>query len=205
MSLTEMLSKKIKEEEPTLDIFGADRKVLQIACQDFSNYLKFSCSFADKETNIVDYADKLEESLKENSAEIESFLTVWCGLWLKKWKDRVNLLIGKDNEKESIKASDPKIIANAEYKWTNLKCREEMMEILTAALIKNAEICGTRIIAENLLKTELSKKIDHDINNKEQVLTILNNALRRTREISQRTGPLISIKVDKSYYCQVNN
>jgi hypothetical protein len=199
MSLTKLLSTKIKEAEPTLDIFGADRKVLQTACQDFSNYLKFSCSFANKEQNILEYTNQLEQSLKVNPAEIESFLTVWCGLWLKKWKNRVNLLIGKDNE-ESTKASDPKTVANAESKWTNLKCREEIMEILTAALIKNAEICGTRLIAENLLKAEL-RKIDQDINNKEQVLTILNNALRRTREISQRTGPLISIKVNKSYYC----
>ena len=35
------LSKKIKEAEPTLDLQGADRKVLQVAIQDFTNYLKF--------------------------------------------------------------------------------------------------------------------------------------------------------------------
>jgi len=203
MSLIETLSKKIKEKEPTLDIFGADRKVLQIACQDFSNYLKFTCSLAGKETNIFDYADEIEQSLKANPTEIESFLAVWCGIWLKKWKERVNLLIGKNNENESKKIPVPETL-KSECLWTKLECREEMIEIVISSLIKNAEICGTRIIAENLLKTEMAKKINQEIISKDQVLTILNNALRQSREISYRTGPLISIKVNKGYYLLAN-
>jgi hypothetical protein len=193
-----MLSKKIKEQEPTLDILGADRKVLQVAHQDFTTYLKFNRNLADKETNILDHPDKVEQLHKEDPAEIESFLTVWTGLWLKKWKKRVNLLIGKQNQSGQVVA--PETLAKTESLWTKLECREEMIEIVSATLIKNAEICGTKIIAENLLKTELRKKNDQDINNKEQVLAVLNNALRQAREIAQRTGPLISLKVDKSYY-----
>ena len=202
-SIETMLSKKIKEEEPTLDIFGADRKVLQVALQDFTNYLKFSCSLEDKEINIIDYADKLEKLDKEDAVEIESFLTVWTGLWLKKWKNRVNLLIGKQNQGGSVKALET--LAKGEALWTKLECKEEMIEMVISALIKNAEICGTRIIAENVLKTELGKKIDHDINNKELVFAVLNSALRQAHEIAQKTGPLILIKVEKSYYCQVKN
>jgi hypothetical protein len=204
MNLIEtMLSKKIKEVEPTLDILCADRKVLQVASQDFMNYLNFS-NLVNKETNILDHADKLEQLHKENSDELEAFLTVWSGIWLKKWKQRSNLLIGKQkNQNELSKApeADPK----AESLWTKLECREEMIGIVTSSLIKNAEICGTRIIAENLLKVEIRKNVNIDINNKEQVFAILNNALRRVHEIAQRKGPLISIKIDKSYYCQVNN
>ncbi len=203
MSFIETLSKKMKEKEPTLDIFGADRKVLQVACQDFSNYLKFTCNLAGKETNIFTYADQIEQSLKANPTEIESFLDVWCGIWLKKWKERVNLLIGKNNEDDPSKASSPETL-KSESLWTKLECREEMIEIVSSALIKNAEICGTRIIAENLLKTEITKKINQDIISKDLALTILNNALRQSREISYRTGPLISIKVNKGYYLLAN-
>ena len=202
-SIETMLSKKIKEEEPTLDIFGADRKVLQVALQDFANYLKFSCNLEDKEINIIDYADKLEKLDKEDAVEIESFLTIWTGLWLKKWKNRVNLLIGKQNQGGSVKALET--LAKGEALWAKLECKEEMIEMVISALIKNAEICGTRIIAENVLKTELGKKIDHDINNKELFFAVLNSALRQAREIAQKTGPLILIKVEKSYYCQVKN
>jgi hypothetical protein len=197
-----MLSKKIKEAEPTLDILGADRKVLQVAVQDFTNYLKFNWNIAEEETHILDYADRMKQLHKEDSVEIEAFLAVWSGIWLKKWKERSNLLIGKQNQSELSKA--PETATKAESLWTKLECREEMIEIVSSTLIKNAEICGTKIIAENLLKMEIRKNFSGDINNKEQVLAILNNALRKAREISQRTGPLISIKVDKSYYCQVN-
>ena len=201
--IEKILSKKIKEAEPELDILGADRKVLQVAFQDFTNYLKFNWNLADKEKNILDHADKMEQLHKDDPVEIELFLTVWSGIWLKKWKKRVNLVIGKQNQNELSKA--PETFAKAESLWTKLECREEMIEIVVSMLIKNAEICGTKIIAENLLKMELRKKIDQDINNKEQVLAILNNTLRQAREIVERTGPLISIKIDKSYYYQVNN
>jgi hypothetical protein len=201
-SIETMLSKKIKEAEPTLDLLGADRKVLQVVFQDFTNYLKFNWNLAE-ETNILDHADKTEQLHEVDPVEIESFLTVWSGIWLKKWKKRVNLLIGNQNQNELSKA--PETLAKTEALWTKLECREEMIGLVVSVLIKNAEICGTKIIAENLLKMELRKKIDQDINNKEQVLAILNNALRQAREIAQRTGPLISIKVDKSYYCQVHN
>lgn len=36
-----MIGEKLKEADPALDIMGSDRKVLQVACQDFTNYLKF--------------------------------------------------------------------------------------------------------------------------------------------------------------------
>jgi hypothetical protein len=198
-----MLSTKIKQAEPTLDILSADRKVLQVAYQDFKNYIKFNWNLMKNETNVADHTNKIEQLYKKNQVEIEAFLSVWTGLWLKKWKKRVNLLIGKQYQNELNKTSVT--TAKAESFWSKLECREEIVEILEASLIKNAEICGTKIIAENILKLELNKKIDKDINNKEQVLSILNDALRRVREIAQRTGPLISIKVDKNYYCKVNN
>ena len=202
MNFTEtMLSKKIKEAEPALDILGADRKVLKVACQDFTNYLKFNSNLANKETNISDPAEKIEQLHKEDPVEIESFLTVWTGIWLKKWKERIKLLIGKQNPNELSK--DSKTLTQAESQWTKLECKEEMIEIVVSSLIKTAEICGTQIMAEHLLKMELGKKTDLDINNKEQLLAILNNTLRNAREIAQRIGPLISVKIDKSYFCPV--
>jgi len=78
-----------------------------------------------------------------------------------------------------------------------------MIEILVSALIRNSEICGTEILAEHLLKTELAKKNTQDnINNKEQMLTILNDAMRKAREMAHTTGPLIFVRIDKGYYAQ---
>jgi hypothetical protein len=197
------LSNKIKEVEPTLDVLGADRKVLQVAVQDFMNYLNFYRNLENKETNIPYQIKQMEQLQKEETAEFDSSLAVWSSIWLKKWKERVNLSIGKQNPKATIKA--PESDCKSESLWTKLECKEEIIIIVASALIKNAEICGTQIIAENIVKTETCKCSSEDINSKEQVLKILSNSLRRVRETTQKTGPLIAIQVDKRYYCEVTN
>ena len=205
MNFTESrLLKKIEEAEPSLDLQGADRKVLQVAIQDFNNYLNFSSNFENKETNIlVDQTRRMEQLREEDSVEFDSFLSVWSGIWLKKWKQRINLLIGKQRAKETSKTLEN--ASKDDSLWTKLKCKEEIIEIVVSALIRNAEICGTQVIAEHIVKMETCKRSSQDINSKEQALKILNNALRRAHEITQTTGPLIAIKVDKSYYCEVHN
>jgi len=197
------LSNKIKEVEPTLDVLGADRKVLQVAVQDFMNYLNFYRNLENKETNIPYQVKQMEQLQKEEPAEFDSSLAVWSSIWLRKWKERVNLSIGKQNPKATIKA--PENDCKAESLWTMLECKEEIIGIVASTLIKNAEICGTQIIAENIVKTETCKCSSEDINSKEQVLKILSASLRRARETTQKTGPLIAIQVDKRYYCEVNN
>ena len=197
------LSKKIKETEPTLDILGADRKVLQVAVQDFTNYLNFYRNLENKETNILYQTKQIEQLQKEEPAEFDSSLAVWSSIWLRKWKERVNLSIGKQFAKETSKASQND--SKDESLWTKLECKEQIIGIVASALIKNGEICGTQIIAENIVKTETCKSSSQDINSKEEVVKILNNALRTARETAQKTGPLIAMMVDKRYYCEVNN
>jgi hypothetical protein len=41
-------------------------------------------------------------------------------------------------------------------------------------------------------------------NEKEHILTVLNSALRKAREMAQSKGPLIFVKIDKGYYRAVN-
>jgi hypothetical protein len=193
-----MLTEKLKDADPALDVLGSDRKVLQVACQDFTNYLKYHWGFIGKEANNCDLAEKMENLFKEDPAELEAFLTVWVGIWLKKWKERVKLLIGTQNQNKWNKVA--KTLANAEPLWRSLAHKQEIMEVVVATLIKNGEICGTEILTENLLKMELGEKNNHDIQEKELVLTILNNALRKARDMAQSKGPLIFVKIDKGYY-----
>ena len=201
MDLETLLTKKIKEAEPSLDISGADRKLLQLAYQDLTNYLNFNHYNTNHKTLITSYIPPNELTKQKNLEEIESFLTVWSQIWLNKWKQRVNLSIGKKSQNQLKK---PLPNANAET-LLKLECKEEMTQIVVNALIRKAEICGTKIIAEYLLAMEISKIQATDINSRQQVFTILNNTLRRVREIAQIKGPLISIQIDKSYYYQLTN
>jgi hypothetical protein len=197
-----MLSKKIKEIDPTLDIDGADQKVFQTACQDLTNYLKYmNWSGMNKETSILDKLDKISIFHRKEKAELECFMSYWTHIWLEKWNKRINLLIG--NNKIESKHTDKQTKGNS--LWATLECKEEMTWDIVATLIKHSEICGTQIIAENILKTVIAEKTQKDIQNVEQLLSILTSALTKARNISQTSGPLISIKIDKGYYCQTDN
>jgi hypothetical protein len=130
-------------------------------------------------------------------------LTVWSGIWLKKWKQRFNLIIGPTGQKQPCKNEAAKVEAND--LWSKLECKEEMIEMVVFGLIRNSEVCGTRIIAEDILRHEVGRIVNPDVSDSELLLTVLNNALFRAREVSQRFGPLVSIKVEKTYYSEVTN
>jgi hypothetical protein len=193
-----LLSEKLKDKNPMLDVLGSDRKVLQIACQDLTNYLKVHWELIGKEENECELAERLEKFYNENASELDEFLRIWTGIWLEKWKERVKLLIGNENSKRWNKAT--KTLNNAEPMWKNLANRKEMEEIVTSTLIKNGEICGTSILAENLLKMELGEKTNEYSSEAKRALTLVNNTLRKARELARSKGPLIFVKVDKGYY-----
>jgi len=193
-----LLSQKLREKNPMLDILGQDRKLLQIACQDLTNYLKVHWDLVGKEANDCDVVEKLEKFFNENRSELEEFLDIWTGIWLKKWKERVKLLIGNENANRWNKVT--RILNNAEPIWKNLSNHQEIEEMVVLTLVKNGEICGTSILAENLLKMELGEKKREYFNEKEQLLNVVNNTLRKARELTQSKGPLIFVKIDKGYY-----
>jgi hypothetical protein len=193
-----MLGEKLKEADPALDIMGSDRKVLQVACQDFTNYLKFQWNLIGKEANQCELVERLEKLFQEDASELDAYLTVWTGIWFKKWKERVKLLIGNQNANKWNKMS--KTLANAEPLWRKIEHKQELQEVVVSTLIKNGEICGTEILAENLLKMELGEKNLQTLSDVERLFATLNNSLRKAREMAQSKGPLIFVKIDKGYY-----
>ncbi len=198
-----MLSENLKSKNPMLDIWGADRKVLQIACQDLTNYLKVHWNLAGMEAGDYELTNKLEDLYKSDPKELGDFIDLWTGIWLKKWKERVKLLIGDDDSKKWNKIS--KMISKAEPIWRSLPNRKEMQEIIISTLVKNGEICGTSILSENLLKMELAEiggvKYRDE---KEQILYLVNRAIRKARELTRSKGPLIFVKIDRGYYSSEN-
>ena len=195
-----LMSEKLKNRNPTLDLFGSDRRVLQIACQDLTNYLKVHWNLVGKEANECELVDRIEEFFNSNPKELEEFLSMWTGIWLKKWNERVKLLIGNQDTRRWKKVT--KTLGNAEPVWRKLTNRQEMQDIVVSTLIRNAEICGTSILAKNLLKMELGskKKRKSYVSEEEQVLNVVNNTLRKARELARSEGPLIFVKIDRGYY-----
>ena len=193
-----LMSEKLIEKNPLIDVLGADRKVLQIACQDLMNYLRVHWNLVRKDADQCDVVDRLEKFFEENPDELQEFITVWSGIWLRKWGERVKLLIGNENSKKWNNVT--KILNNADPIWARLSNRSQMVDIVISTLIRNGEICGTSILAENLLKMELGDEKRNYVNEKEQTLNVVNNALKKARDLTQSKGPLIFVKVDKGYY-----
>jgi hypothetical protein len=193
-----MIGEKLKDADSALDVMGSDRKVLQVACQDFTNFLKFHWNLIGKEASQCEVVERLENIFKEDSSELDAFLTVWIGIWFKKWKERVKVLIGDQNASRWNKIS--KNLVNAEPLWKRIEHKQELQEMIISTLLKNGEICGTEILSENLLKMELGEKRVQDLKEQEQICVVVNEALRKAREMSQSRGPLIFVKVDKGYY-----
>jgi hypothetical protein len=197
-----MIGEKLKEADSALDILGSDRKVLQVACEDFTNYAKFHWGLMGRETSQLELTDKLEQIFREDRDELEEFVNVWIGIWFKKWKERVKLLIGEDNASKWRKVT--KTLNNAEPLWRKLEGKQEIRELIATTLIKNGEICGTEILSENLLKLELGEKRVQCLSEKERLLIAVNNALQKGRNMALSRGPLIFVKIDKGYYGYTN-
>jgi hypothetical protein len=197
-----LIGEKLREADSALDILGSDRKVLQVACEDFTNYAKFHWELIGKETSQLELTEKLEQIYREDRQELEEFLSVWIGVWFKKWKERVKLLIGEESAQKWSKVS--KTVTNAEPLWRKLEHKQEIKELVVGTLIKNGEICGTEILSENLLKMELGEKRVQMLSEAERVLIAVNNALRKGRDMAQSKGPLIFVKIDKGYYSAMN-
>jgi hypothetical protein len=47
---------------------------------------------------------------------------------------------------------------------------------------------------------ELGEKRIQQLKDKERILTVVNNTLRKARGMAQSKGPLIFVKIDKGYY-----
>jgi hypothetical protein len=195
-SVEKLISDKIKKIDSTLDFQGSDRKVLQLACKDFANYMKFNC----KSTYNLRLEEKLEKFSREETAELESFLTIWTAIWMKKWQERVKLFIGNQSRNEFNELY--KTLDKAGPIWQTLDCKEELIDIAESTLINNGEICGTQILAEYALKVELAKN-NLNLTDKAQALTFLNNVMNRAHEIAKTSGPLMFVEAGKAYYSSV--
>ena len=183
------LSRKLKEKNPALDLYGADRRLLQIACQDLVNYLKVWWGLAGRELGDVETVMKLEWLIVNEPEEFEEFIDLWAGIWLKKWGERVRLQIGESK----LWARMEKKLGEAKPFWKKLPNKREMTEAVVYALVKNGEICGTRMLAENLLKLELTK-------GKRTAAEIVSDAMAKARRLARTSGPLLIIKVDKGFF-----
>lgn len=193
-----MLVESLKNRNPQLDLQGTDRKVLRIACEDLLNFLKVHWKLVGQEIVEIELTEKIRQYHEENPEELIEFINIWSGIWMRKWSERVKLILAQENT-ERWKEANARLV-KAETSWRRLRNRSEMEDVIIDALVRNGEICGTYILAENLLKNELVPYDEGKIFTKEELFTISHRAMKKAKQLSQSKGPLIFVKVDRKFF-----
>jgi hypothetical protein len=188
-----LIEQKIAMTDFSLDLQGSDRKILQLACKDFANYMKFN-----NKSKSHMKPQQWQRISDEDLAEFESFLTIWVSKWMNKWQERVKLLIGKQNKRRF--CQELKNLEKVETLWEKLECKKELIEAAQSTLINNGESCGSELLAEHAVKLELACNTDVDFADKKRALTFLCSIMHRAQEIAKNRGPLLFVEVNKSYY-----
>jgi hypothetical protein len=194
-----MLMESLRNRNPQLDLQGTDRRVLEIADEDLMNFLRVHWQLTGTESAEYELIEKLYQYHREEPKELEEFVNVWSGMWIKKWNERVKLLFGQEEESSNWQKVSKKI-CDAEPVWKTLPNRHGVEDVVVESLNKNGEICGTSILAENLIKMEIGSSEKIDVNKDEDVLNLVNGTLRRARNLSRSKGPLIFVRLDKRFF-----
>lgn len=195
-----MLMESLRNRNPQLDLQGTDRRVLEIADEDLMNFLKVHWRIIGQESADYELIEKLYSFHQEQPEELEEFVNAWTGIWIKKWDERVKLLIGQQEEENSSWQKVSKKICDADPLWKTLPNRREVEDVVVESLIRNGEICGTNILSENLIKMELGSVEKIDVKKDEDVLNLVNGTLKRARNLSRSKGPLIFVRLDKRFF-----
>ena len=193
-----MLSQSLQDKNPQLNPNTTDKKILQIASQDLLNYLKFHWKLIGRQNAKIELTEKLERYSKKKPKELKQFIDLWSGIWMKKWDERVKVLITNKDHLHWNKTNQRQL--KAEPLWRQLPYRNEMKDIVISTLIRNGEICGTSILAENLIKTELAKYAENKIYANPKLLNITKKAMKKAKHLSQSKGPLIFVRIDKRFF-----
>ena len=193
-----LLAEKLRSRNPTLDFSGPDRRILRIACQDLKNYLKVCWGLVGKEGGGQKLLERFERFYWMEPKQLGEFLDLWSGMWLRKWRERVKLVVG--GEEWGRLNGTAKTLRRGEKVWMNLANRREMLDLVASTLVKNGEICGTSILAENLLKMELGENAGKYMCGREGIVNVVNNVLRKARRLARSRGPLIFVRMDRGFY-----
>lgn len=188
-----LLSESLRNRNPQFDLQGSDKRLLRTASEDLMNYFMFHWKLTSQEITQLEFTERIRRYLIEEPEELKEFLKIWSGLWMKKWNERVKP-VTETKESQRLE-KNRKRLDQAEPLWNQLRNRIEIKDILTEALIRNGEICGTSILAEHLLKTELASTMErkNPTNSLQDLLDITNKALKRARNLSRTKGKTIFI------------
>ena len=185
------LAGELEKEIPDLDVYGAERKLLDFAYQDLETCLKEKC----EDPNFGDIEEALNDEARQE--EIKAFLKVWTTQWLEKWRERVTFC--QKMPQFSLEHLKTKTKAKKIFKL--MENGQELKKLVVQKLINEGEICMAELIAENMIIEEIAYRLKM---NKGKAPTdknvldpwsILQEVSPRVKSLAERKTPIIHLKL----------
>lgn len=186
------LAKELEKEIPDLDLYGAEKKLLDFACRDLEAWLEVK-----REGANADEVNKVSDVL-ENQEEIKAFLKVWTIQWLEKWRERVTLC----QKMPTFSLRQAKRKKGAKKLFDNMEEGQELKKYVVQKLVNQGELCMPELIAENLVIEQISFSMGAHIEDEEsadktkmKAWQILQEMLPNVKSLANKKTPLIHMKV----------
>ncbi len=189
--ITSCLATQLEKEIPDVDIYGAEKKLLDFAYQDLETCIKLTW----KGINSEDLEEALSNEDKQE--EIKAFLKVWTKQWLKKWRERVTLC--RKTPRFSLRHIKAKQKATKLFK--QMENGQELKDFVVQKLINQGEVCMPELIAENLVIEQITFRLKAQ-NGKTSVdkealkpWQIFCDVLPQVKSLAKRKTPIIHMKL----------
>jgi len=174
-----------------------------VAVNDFHNYLKTKKGLIGEFGSDFKLKKILDKVIRERPWEIRNIINDWIEPWIIKWRQRVKIVWDRD---ESL-AEGEKLFLSTEDIWNNFSKKDFLKEFIIGSLIRIGEYCFTNLVAESILRKEISKYMRYMRDGsmlldflERNPLTLLNDAIRDVSFIKNFKGQTVVMKVDKKLF-----
>jgi hypothetical protein len=176
--------------------------LVNYAMQDLRHYLYTKIGVYDSSDFDEERAREiLCEDLLRNEEHMKGIVDEWFNWWLVKWRQRVRLAFGNNNEEDPRAKEVSKVMNNL----PGDKVRG-YLRFIVKELIEENELCSLDVIADFVLRSTVQELLDEY--GKERALRILNDdsghvrlrLLRKILEVTKSRQPIVILRVKLNPY-----
>jgi hypothetical protein len=211
--VSEMIRHRLGELLPNFEPTRLEHKLFHVAVDDFLNYLRYIWSVdlqdwmgfdpgqeepkpnSKLRTLIFDWLEDDPKTAKED-------LDMWISLWLVKWRERVKILFGpEENINRNINQVDTLIRKGSSI--LGLQELKQFREPVLFTFLNLGEIAGTEILADSIIRKEAGR-LRCAPKSIEEKVKFLNTCIKEARNLSQVAGKFIFISVKDFKWGEAN-
>jgi hypothetical protein len=213
--ISEMIRHRLGELLPNFEPTHLEHKLFHVAIDDFLNYLRYIWSVQLQEWlpldagHIVVHDQEIPkydepnpnmklrtlifEWLEDDPKVAKEDLDIWLNLWLVKWRERVKILFGPE-ENINRNISQVETLIRKGSSVLGLQELKQFREPVLFTFLNLGEIAGTEILADSIIRKEAGR-LRCSPKGVEEKVKFLNTCIREARNLSQVAGKFIFISV----------